>query len=46
LRQFKTMANIRQASLDDIKKLGISEKVAISIKDAFQNEENTPSSEA
>lgn len=46
LRHFKTMTNIRQASLDDIKKLGISEKVAISIKDAFQNEENTPSSEA
>lgn len=46
LRHFKTMTNIRQASLDDIKKLGISEKVATSIKEVFQNEENTPSSEA
>lgn len=46
LRHFKTMTNIRQASLDDIKKLGISEKVATSIKDAFQNEENPSSSEA
>ncbi|APZ49357.1 excinuclease ABC subunit C [Jeotgalibaca sp. PTS2502] len=45
LRHFKTMTNIRQASLDDIKKLGISEKVAISIKDAFQNEENPSSSD-
>lgn len=46
LRHFKTMTNIRQASIDDIKKLGISEKVAISIKDAFQNEENPSSSDA
>ena len=46
LRHFKTMTNIRQASLDGIKKLGISEKVATSIKEVFQNEENTPSSEA
>lgn len=35
LRHFKTMTKIREASVEDIQKLGIPEKVASSIKDVF-----------
>lgn len=39
LKHFKTLKNIRQASVEDFQKLGIPEKVAASIKETFAEEE-------
>lgn len=40
LKHFKTLKNIREASIEDFRQLGIPEKVATSIQSAFSDENN------
>ena len=41
LKEFRTLKNIREASIDDFKKLGIPEKIAVSILETFAQSEKS-----